>query len=137
MIRIDENYKYDDIARKLYTLEAEELDKVMTKLELMKKGQYVVWCPLEAQKQKLAAAEVEKKAAAKNYKEMQAQLNAMLNAAKEDPDDEDPIVSAQWVRVEKVLRQHHPSSVLAEGRVTLLKIAVGLMRPLTGVMDSC
>ena len=91
VIRIDENFKYDDIARKLYTLEEEELDKVMTKVELMRKGQYVVWCPLEAQKQKLAAAEVEKKAAAKNYKEMQAQLNAMLDAAKQDPHDEDEV----------------------------------------------
>jgi len=91
VIRIDENFKYDDIARKLYTLEPEEYDKVITKVELMRKGQYVVWCPLEAQKQKLAAAEVEKKAAAKNYKEMQAQLNAMLDAAKQDPHDEDEV----------------------------------------------
>ena len=55
----------------------------------------------------------------------------------EDPDDADPIVSAQWVRVENAVRLHHRSSVLAEGRVTLLKIAVGLLKPLTGVMDYC
>ena len=55
----------------------------------------------------------------------------------EDPDDDDPIVSAQWVCVEKVVRLSNRNSVLEEGRVTLLKKVVGLLRPLTGVMESC
>ena len=44
----------------------------------------------------------------------------------EDPDDDDPIVSAQWVRVEDALKLR--SGFLAAGRVALLEAAVGMLR---------
>ena len=42
---------------------------------------------------------------------------------REDPADDDPVESAQWVRVEGAV-QLHQSSVLVEGRVALLEKAV-------------
>ena len=55
---------------------------------------------------------------------------------REDPADDDPIESVQWVRVEDAV-QLHRSSVLVAGRVALLKKAVELPQVLTGVRESC
>ena len=55
---------------------------------------------------------------------------------REDPADDDPIESAQWVRVEDAV-QLDRSSVLVAGRVALLNEAVELLRELTGVRESC
>ena len=55
---------------------------------------------------------------------------------REDPADDDPIESVQWVRVEDAV-QLHRSSVLVAGCVALLKEAVELLRGLTGVRESC
>ena len=47
----------------------------------------------------------------------------------EDPQDRDPIVSAQWVRVEDALKLRSGfNPFLAAGRVALLEAAVGMLR---------
>ena len=74
--RFDPKYKCDDIARKLITLPADELDQVMKTLDKMKKGEYVESDPVEALKQEMAAAEAEQKAAAEKKKELKAKLAA-------------------------------------------------------------
>ena len=55
---------------------------------------------------------------------------------REDPADDDPIESVQWVRVEDAV-QLHRSSVLVAGRVALLQEAVELLRELTGERVYC
>ena len=55
---------------------------------------------------------------------------------REDPADDDPIESVQWVPVADAV-QLHRSSVLVAGRVALLKKAVELLWELTGVRVSC